>query len=142
MPERQPKTGASPTASASSSKLPLSRDHFAVIPDLAKRIDAAPTVIGPTGAASAPAFTRADDLALRLDLDDLELDIGVALAIRRGGGVREDRNSPRHRRRRAHDPGRWRCRLAGHRIDDQFLELNDEMLAVGQEAATLGYAAQ
>jgi hypothetical protein len=30
MPERQPKTGASPTASASSGRLPLSRDHCAV----------------------------------------------------------------------------------------------------------------
>ena len=79
---------------------------------------------------------------LHLDLDDLELDIGVALAIRRGGGVREDRNRARHRRCRGHDPGRWRCRLASHRIDNQLLELNDEMLAVGQEAATLGCAAQ
>jgi hypothetical protein len=43
MPERQPKTGASPTASASSSRVPLSRDHSAVTPDLAKRIGTEPS---------------------------------------------------------------------------------------------------
>ncbi len=43
IPERQPKTGANPAASASSSRVPLSRDHAAVTADLAKRTDTPPS---------------------------------------------------------------------------------------------------
>src|SRR5271163_4637183 len=52
MPERQPNTGARPTASASSSRLPRSRDHSAVTADFANRTGTAPS---PSGAVRADA---------------------------------------------------------------------------------------
>src|SRR5215469_3097965 len=43
MPDRQPNTSASPTASASSSDVPLSRDHATVIADFANRTGTKPS---------------------------------------------------------------------------------------------------